>query len=171
MTCYTPFTIEDTFCGRQAEYILKSIEGWDSTCGPLNPTGSVCCRLLRRLGDVLMGIRDSSRSKLNQYFNSRKRGDMHIDYTDNEELNGDADTKSNNDSNRGSVTSSGRKEQIEVSNRAAPGKNYGECENIIAMLKLYLFFVFLLGEWNLAENINVFQSYEGKRNIITIYHE
>ena len=78
MTCYTPFTIEDTFCGRQAEYILKSIEGWDSTCGPLNPTGSVCCRLLRRLGDVLMGIRDSSRSKLNQYFNSRKRGVTHL---------------------------------------------------------------------------------------------
>ena len=45
---HSPFEIENTFCGRQAEYILKSIEGWDSSCGPLLPTGAVCCRLLRR---------------------------------------------------------------------------------------------------------------------------
>ena len=26
-TCYTPITIEDTWCGRHSEYILKAIEG------------------------------------------------------------------------------------------------------------------------------------------------
>ena len=40
LSCYSPFEIENTFCGRQAEYILKSIEGWDASCGPLLPTGA-----------------------------------------------------------------------------------------------------------------------------------
>ena len=46
---------------------------------------SVCCRLLRRLGDVLMGIRDPNRRRQNHYYDCRKRGLTHIVYGEEKE--------------------------------------------------------------------------------------
>ena len=50
----------------------------------------MCCRLLRRLGDVLMGIRDPNRRRQNHYYDCRKRGLTHIVYGEEKEDEGSA---------------------------------------------------------------------------------
>ena len=72
-TAYTPLLVEDTWCGFQSEFIVKAIEGWDKSSGPLRPHGAVCCRLLRRLADVLMGLPDANRTQRDEYFDARRK--------------------------------------------------------------------------------------------------
>mmetsp|Transcript_12350 Transcript_12350/g.22369 ORF Transcript_12350/g.22369 Transcript_12350/m.22369 type:complete len:1742 (-) Transcript_12350:2680-7905(-) len=61
---YRPNLIEQTYCGRQVEYLLRTLVGFRS----LSPSGPVAPRVVRRIADVLMGIPDPSLKMLRRFW-------------------------------------------------------------------------------------------------------
>ncbi|CAK9097926.1 Hypothetical protein SCF082_LOCUS45929, partial [Durusdinium trenchii] len=71
---YWPNLIERTLCGRQVEYLLRTLVGFRS----VSPTRVVAPRVLRRIADVLMGVPDSTLSMVRKYWAVREEQDGNI---------------------------------------------------------------------------------------------
>ena len=60
---YVPLPVERIWTGAQLKYLMDAIKG-TYTSGPLRPNGVVFQRILRRIADVAMGIRDPTLEEL-----------------------------------------------------------------------------------------------------------
>jgi hypothetical protein len=67
-TKFAPILLENTYVGRQVEFLITAIEGWNTSLPALNPRGQVVARLLRRAANILCGVPDLTLDQQTEYW-------------------------------------------------------------------------------------------------------